>query len=567
MLEFRDISLRTGAHKSARVLLSSITSSYDRGHFGAIIGPSGCGKTTLLKFVAGISGGHESGTIFWNDKNLFEHDFRFAEFSYVPQFSITHEELTVSECVEFALALRTGMRKSAISGDRCERLLKEVQIMDLRDQSVSSLSGGQRRRLALAMELTNEPNILLCDEVTSGLDPHTEDDIVSLLHRLSRSGSKLVLSVTHSLEHLHCYDSVLVLWQGHLAYHGRPADVVTYFGVKKPEDIYRQLAERKGEEWSAMWCTYAPHYALPGGKTEDSPTETAEGHRDFSAPPSFANQFLTLLQRRVVTFTRNRRQLVMQAGLIFGFPLLVAVFAWNGLPNVTSLSLGLSPDASRQISEARDYLAQATRLGTLISGIAMFQVILLALMAANNAGREIAAERLIYDKERLSGLNPFAYVSSKAVFLAGLAAVQSIWMGLFTHYICGFPGNLPAQLVVLFLLNTAISFLCLGISGNAKSADMASLASVYLVGFQLPLSGAVLALPETVGFLTRPFISAYWAWAGMLQTVRHERYYDVLQAVAQSPMSQFAVCIWTLGVHAAVGFIAAWIGCTRRHVS
>lgn len=565
MLEFRDISLQTGADDEARSLLSSITSRYDRGHFGAIIGPSGCGKTTLLKFLAGIAQGTESGTIFWKGRNLSEEDFRFSEFSYVPQFSIAHEELTVHECVEFALALRTGTRNCTVSRERCEGLLAEVQMTGLRAQSVSSLSGGQRRRLALAIEMTNEPDILLCDEVTSGLDPHTEDDIVHLLHGLSRGGERLVLSVTHSLEHLYLYDSVLVLWQGFMAYHGPPAGLTDYFGVREPKDVYRQLPARSGEEWSAIWNSHAVVHNVPDNVTGLEQIEATSTARNV--PPNFLSQLLTLLHRRMVILLRDRHQLLLQVGLILGFPLLVAVFAWNGLPTVTSMSYGLTTDVLRQLAESREYLAQATKLGTLISGIAMFQVILLALMGANNAGREIAAERLIYDKERLSGLSPLAYVCSKAVFLGSLAAIQSLWMGLFTHFVCGFPGSLTAQLVLLFLLNLAVSMLCLGVSSNTKSPEVASLISVYIVGFQLPLSGAVLALPAFVGTVTRPLISAYWAWSGVLQTLRHERFYDIVQTVVQSPLAQLGVCVWVLCVHSVVGFLAAWFGCTRRHLS
>jgi hypothetical protein len=94
--------------------------------------------------------------------------------------------------------------------------------------------------------------------------------------------------------------------------------------------------------------------------------------------------------------------------LIAGFPLLVAVFAWNGLPAVKNLSMGLDLNMIEQMNEAKDFLIQSTKVGSLVSGIVMFQVILLTLMGANNSGREIAAERGILEKEKLSGLSPLA---------------------------------------------------------------------------------------------------------------------------------------------------------------
>ena len=564
MLEFRDVSLVAGPHQSGQLLLSSITSRYEKGHFGAIIGPSGCGKTLLLKLLAGIAPGHETGAIFWNGRNLCEEDFQFSELSYVPQFGIAHEQLTVRECVDFASKLRVRNGGNSDTKLKCEQLLREVQMHDRRSQTVSSLSGGQRRRLALAMEMTNDPDILLCDEVTSGLDPQGSDDIVQLLYRLSRSGSRLVLSVTHNLDHLQLYDSVLVLWQGSLAYHGPPGDLAAYFGIAHPKDVYRRLAAHTGEHWAENWRA---RESQETGSTEVRAGSAGDEPRGAGARlPALCSQFATLLHRRLIIFCRSRAQLLLQVGLVLGFPLLVSLFAWKGMPAVTDLSLGLTTDIARQFSETQDYLVQASKIGSLVSGIAMFQVILLALMGANNSGREIAGERLIFEKEKLSGLSPLAYLSSKVAFLAILVIIQSMWMGLFTHFVCGFPGNLPAQMLLLFLVNSAITAVCLGISSNTKSAELASLASIYLVGFQLPLSGAVLALPQLVGSITRPFISAYWAWSGLLQTLRHERYYDIVQAVVQSPLAPMAVCIWVLCVQIAAGLLVAWIGCVRRQL-
>jgi hypothetical protein len=187
-------------------------------------------------------------------------------------------------------------------------------------------------------------------------------------------------------------------------------------------------------------------------------------------------------------------------------------------------------------------------------------------MGANNSGREIAAERGIFEKEKLSGLNPLAYIGSKAAFLSVLVLAQSLWMGLFVHHVCGFPGELGGQLLLLVLVNAAMTSICLGISSLMSSPEQASLASIYLVGFQLPLSGAVLALPEWLGALTRPFISAYWSWSGILKTLRSERYYDIVQMVIQSPLSPGALCILVLVAHILAGLVIAWTACERRRI-
>jgi hypothetical protein len=193
----------------------------------------------------------------------------------------------------------------------------------------------------------------------------------------------------------------------------------------------------------------------------------------------------------------------------------------------------------------------------------MFEVVLLTLMGANNAGREIAAERQIFEKEKLSGLHPGAYLASKILFLGILSAVQSLWMGFFVHHTCAFPGELSSQLLFLFLVNAAMTSVCLAISSFMASAEQASLASIYLVGFQLPLSGAVLALPSWLGPLARPFIAAYWSWSGILQSLRGERYYDIVVMVIQTGLSASSACLWMLSIHIVAGILLTYQGCVR----
>ena len=575
MLEIKNVSLEV--NDNDRPLLSEVSAEYPLAHFGAIIGPSGCGKTTLLKLIAGIAPGDEEGEVFWKNRNLEEDDFSPGEIAYVPQFSIAHEELTVRECVTYALRLRVRGSDCPDFTATVSEILDEVDMLGLESRSVKILSGGQRRRLALAMELTSKPDILLCDEVTSGLDPSSEDDIVRLLHGLSRKENRLILSVTHSLEHIDLYDSVLVLFQGIVTYHGPAKFLTHYFAVKHPNEVYARLEMRSPDEWAASWNKHSEALKEAGkpstsrrkrpAKTEATPANEDEDIEKISSLPRPMSQFLTLLSRRLLVFSRSRQQLLLQIGLIFGFPLLVAIFAWNGLPAVKNLSMGLDLNLLQQLNEARDFLIQSSKVGSLVSGIVMFQVILLTLMGANNSGREIAAERLIFEKEKLSGVDSLAYVASKATFLSFMVLAQSLWMGFFVHQVCGFPGNFAAQLFLLVLVNAAMTSICLAISSLMRSPEQASLVSIYLVGFQLPLSGAVLALPELLGTLVRPFVSAYWSWSGILQTLKEERYYDIVQTVVQSPLSSLSLCIWILLAHIVAGLVVTFIGCERRHIA
>ncbi len=584
VLDLKDVTLFIGSGEDVHPLLSDVSVTFPKAHFGAIIGPSGCGKSTMLKVITGIAPGEEEGTIFWNGRDVAEEDFSPSEIGYVPQFSIAHEELTVHECVSYAMRLRVSGLHGVELDEAVGRVLGEVRMEEFHDRLVSVLSGGQRRRLALAMELVSKPAMLLCDEVTSGLDPQSEDEIVHLLHGLSRTEGRVVLSVTHSLRHLELYDSVLVLYQGVVAYHGPSRFLTHYFRADDAQDLYSQLEVRSAKEWAQSWKKHRHSFSDANADPKVAGVLTFDSIATKEAPtidvliepappastlptPGAVSQFFTLLSRRLKIFFRTRAQLALQLGLIFGFPILVAIFAWNGLPAVKNLSMGLGQDVIQQLVEAKEFLIQSSKIGSLVSGIAMFQVVLLTLMGANNSGREIASERLIFEKEKLSGLRPVSYIASKAVFLGFLVLAQSLWMGLFVHYVCGFPGELGPQLLFLILVNGAMTSVCLAVSSFLGSAEQASLVSIYLVGFQLPLSGAVLALPDFLGNLVRPFIAAYWSWSGVLQTLKGERYYDIVQMVVQTALSPAALCVWVLCSHIIIGLFAALIGCQRRSLT
>lgn len=614
MLELKDLSLQVGTQPDAPLLLAELGLRFPRKHFAAVLGPSGCGKSTLLKTIAGLREPSE-GRVEWDGVDLAEEDMDPHEIGYVPQFSIAFDLLTVWESVEAALRLRVGGLDAEEEEARVEKILEDVGMVEIADRRVSLLSGGQKRRLAMALEMVSAPHLLLCDEVTSGLDPKAEDEIVNLMHRLSRGDDRIVLSVTHSLRHLALYDSVVVLYQGRLAYHGAASSLFHYFGVEQPEELFPRLAMRKAEDWHRSWQKHRDTYyqadglageavavapeptaaalagpasaagdkeladlvfeSLADGLEEDAPRkkkkkrsdedeeEAEEKHRPppLVETPSALRQYGVLLARRWKLFFRDRGAVILQLALLLGFPCLVVIFALDGLPQLKTLAAsGSSQNFLQQLQNEYQQLSEFTKTGSLVSGLVMFQVILLALMGSNNSAREIAAERLIFEKEKFAGLRPGAYVASKVTFLGVLVLAQSLWMGLFVNFWVKFPGDLGSQLLVLTMANAALTAVCLGISSVMKSAEQASLVSVYLVGFQLPLSGAVLALPAALGMITRPFIASYWGWSGFISAMRDTRSYDAVLKVTQTNLSAVTVCVWVLAFHVILGVLLAYTG-------
>lgn len=601
MLELKDVCFAIQKDGEPLNLIDEVTLKVPRGHFMAIVGPSGCGKTTLLKTIAGLNE-ESGGDLIWDGRNLAtDKDFDPAEIGYVPQFSIAYDQLTVDESIESATRLRVKIKNYSELDNRIDRILEETGLAALADRPVKVLSGGQKRRLGLAMELVTGPHLLLCDEVTSGLDPRSERDIVRLLHQLSRSDGRTVISVTHSLAHLELYDSILVLHEGRVAYHGPPEGLTHYFSVDDTEEVYPQLAKQRPEKWQQSWGKHREAYygkltkrrnelikkgelvvpdeakasEKPSKKRSDTsplddPAESDKIVREASElvrTPGVISQFSTLLGRRWKIFFRDRGQVFLQLAILVCFPILVALFSERGNENIKKFS-DRYEGTLQQIQEHTMVEKSYLSVGSAVSGIVMFQVVLLSLMGSNNSAREVAGERLIFEKEKFGGIRPIAYLGSKVAFLGSLILIQSLWMAIFVQQFWKFPDGSEAgfldHTVFLILINAAMTFVCLGISSLMKTAEQSSLLSIYLVGFQLPLSGAVLALPESMESITRPFISAYWAWSGSIDSM-NPSYRNAIDAVTETSFQPSSACMYLLLIHIAIGLIASYIGLKRHH--
>ena len=674
MLSLEEISLETAESDPPRPLLDNVSLRLRRGQLVGVIGPSGCGKSTLLKLIAGLSE-PTGGLVRWDGRDLAtEGDLLPHELGYVPQFSLSHGLLTVRECVDYAARLRVRESDPEARDARVDALLTTTGLEALADRQARVLSGGQRRRLSLAIEMVSSPSLLLCDEVTSGLDPGSAHDILSLLHDLSRADSgerRVVINVTHTLADLHLYDRILVLFEGVVVFFGAPEHLAHYFRLENPDDVFARLGTRSAEQWRASWVKHSPQFAALMGEEvlpemgpaspdseEDSirvdssiqapeeetppvvgpfadliaanaayeaamrsrreraesagdepladttagtddplafdstvevapPTgqavtaeaaapELSDAEEKESAPvegkdetaepgitPGPLAQFGVILERRLLLFMRDRAQLGLQLALILGFPCLVVIFALKGLPDIQNMSLQNNLSIVEQFRESANYMTQAFKVGGLVSGLLLFQIILLALMGSNNSALEIAGERNLFESEKLAGLSSASYVGAKCVFLALLVTAQAVWMVLFVHLVCHFPGDIFGQIALLWLADAALTAVCLAFSSLARTSQQASLISIYFVGFQLPLSGAVLALPDWIAHLTRPFIAAYWAWSGTIQTMKETRFYDLILTTTKTDLAAMPTCFWVLLAHVILGVGLAYLGSRR----
>lgn len=527
-------------------LVEDVSLAFAPGKLHALIGPSGCGKSTVVKGVLGLLPRAPGARVTLGGAAIAGPGDVAGRIGFVPQFSIAQPALTVAENLRYARRL---FARPDADAEAYARLLDVIGLAPHLEKRVGQLSGGQLRRLGLALELINAPEVLFCDEVTSGLDPASELEILEVLRRLADEGTTVVC-IIHNLARLPVFDAVHLLGGGRLRHSGTCAGLLARFGVSDPVLIYGHMEDAiaaggPGAECVVEESIRAAAVASDGGSGAVAPR----------APrPGALRQYSALVARRWRLFLHDRSQLGLTAALTFGFPLLVVVFALKGLPQFESLSLAHQGSMLDRLMEQVAYQQTLLKVGSLVSGLIMFQAILLTLMGANSGAREVAGERLLLEKEKLSGLRPAAYAAAKLTHVGALSVFQGLWMLGFVKLVCRFPGDFGTQALALCLCVFAMGAVSLAISALVSSSEKASLLATYFVGFQLPLSGVVLALPDWLAAICRPTIAAYWGWAGYLDALKtaDSRFYDAVVATTAATAQPAWLIAVVLGGHVVI---------------
>lgn len=545
---------------SPKPILRNASVDFKAGAMNAVIGPSGCGKTTLVKAMFGIIK-CSSGTSYFGGEKIEGSEDLVGRAGFAPQFTCVHPKLTVREALKSSLDI--SLRDSAEKSRRMEYILQITGLKAHETKLVESLSGGQLRRIGLGVELANNPATLVCDEVTSGLDPLSENAILDLLKELCQNDGKTFICIIHNLAKLDYFDTITVVYEAEVVFQGNLEELKNYFKIDSPLVLFDRLNELPIEHWRTEWESLRGELGEPKKMQEASSSSTSK--ESFSRP-GFALQMLTILARRYRLFFRDKTYLFLTLAISFGFPLVVVIFALGGLPQIEGLALDRNLGALDEIRENLRIQIESVKTSTLVTGLILFQVVLLGLMGSNNSAREIAGERNLYEKERLLGLSPAAYAFSKIIFTSSLALFQGLWMCVFVKCVCGFPGPFLEQAAALCSICVAMTCICLAFSALFSSADKSNLVSIYLVGFQLPLSGVVLALPEALKWVCRPFISTYWGWAGYISSMSETRIYDAFMQTQNEwemmPSPQIAVAV--LAMQSFVALVFVFVGVKQK---
>jgi ABC-type multidrug transport system ATPase subunit len=208
--------------------------------FIAVIGGSGSGKSTLLRALNGASRA-TGGQVLINGDNLYANYQTYQPIiGYVPQADIVQNSLGVRQVLEFGARLRFPNEPPESREQRITRALEDVEMMDFQGQLVGSLSGGQRKRVSIALELMAEPGLLFMDEPSSGLDPGLDKSMMDLLRKLASQGH-VVIVVTHTTLNINLCDRLAFMARGNLVFYGPPKEALTFFGVRDYPEIYNKV--------------------------------------------------------------------------------------------------------------------------------------------------------------------------------------------------------------------------------------------------------------------------------------------------------------------------------------
>ncbi|WP_371773988.1 FHA domain-containing protein [Streptomyces sp. NBC_01438] len=420
-----------------------------------VIGPSGSGKSTLLKALTGYRPA-DQGEVLYDNRNLYK---QFAELrqriGLVPQDDILHKELTVTKALKYAAKLRFPADTTEVERQsRILEVLAELKLDIHKDKKVTSLSGGQRKRVSVALELLTKPSLIFLDEPTSGLDPGMDRDVMQLLRGLADDG-RTVLVVTHSVAELAICDKLLVMAPGGaVAYFGPPEEALNFFGYSSWADVFSAFENYRDYDWAGRWRG-SQHYQMYAADIDSVAAQSVHmpPHQQMRPPKpqGWVAQLWTLMRRYLSVIASDK-------GFMGLMVILPAVLGVVSVVIPSDFGLGPPKAPSRFNSDA----------GTIM----LILVIGMTFSGAANSVRELIKERVIYERERATGLSRSAYLMSKVIVLGLITAVQGV-------IICGIgfaTRDLPAEgLIMPPAVELCVTIIALGFTSMMFGLVISSL--------------------------------------------------------------------------------------------
>lgn len=486
-------------------LLDDLSFAIRPGEFVGIFGTSGSGKSTLLDALNGRRPATQ-GEILYNGTNLYgAFDLFRAAIGYVPQQDIVHRKIVMQHALKFTAKLRLPPDTSDIEMD--ENVLKVLEKVGLAEKASLSvdtptpLSGGQLKRVSLAVELVANPNVLFLDEVTSGLDAGTDKKMMQLFRSLAED-KKTVVCVTHTLENIDTCHLVLLLHQGRLVFYGPPQAVIGYFGIGRLSDVYELLESQPASYWADKYKASSFYDTYVEKRLQLSDQRDNRGARTSNAPPT-NNKWLqswrqtkTLMLRYCELILSDRKNLLI---LVLQAPLI-------------ALIVGL-------VFEMDEHLALRAAKQSQILFIMVLSAIWFGCL---NSARELVKELPIYTRERSVNLGLVPYIVSKLIPLSLLCLLQCFLLLGVIALLIAVPGDFLQRFSILFASGMAATTMGLCVSAFVNSNDKAVATVPILLIPQVILSGAVVNLEGAGLWIAKLTMISYWSFDAMKLTLSEE---------------------------------------------
>ncbi|MCR4655919.1 MAG: ATP-binding cassette domain-containing protein [Lachnospiraceae bacterium] len=463
-VDAENVVITRGKGKKLFLTGNNVSLHIKPGELIAIIGGSGAGKSTILNAMSGYLS-PTKGNVYINGLDLYQNfDSLKKLIGYVPQSDIVYDNLTLYDMLLYTSKLRlppdtTGQEREAA----IDRAIRLVELTEKKNSFIKALSGGQRKRASIAVELLSDPNLLFLDEPASGLDPGTERNLMHSLREMA-DGGKTVILVTHSTLQLKMCDKIVFMGKGgNLTFFGAYDDALKFFNVPDVVDVYSMITDN-APQWKEK---YDATVAAQSGKTRIEPKAAANSKKEKRA-----KQLPVLCARYMKLVFNDRQRLIL---LLLQAPLLAIL-----------ISFVADGEQFKQYEMTKSLLFSLS--------CCAFWVGML------NAIQEICKERTILKREYMTGLSLTNYILSKLIVLGIMCAIQSILIVAVFAVAVGLPeeGVIMSPFLEMLITTffTAVSAMGMGlfVSSLFTNADRAMTVAPILLMPQILFSGMMFSL-------------------------------------------------------------------------
>ncbi|MER2513556.1 MAG: FHA domain-containing protein [Nitrosomonas ureae] len=552
---------RMPVKNTAKRILNDISISIYPKEFVALVGGSGTGKSTLMKALSGFTPA-KSGNVLLNGEDLYSNFAAYrSALGYVPQDDIIHHQLTAQAALIYAAKLRLPDATALEIQNRVRDVLKQVEMEDHAHKAVHKLSGGQRKRVSIAVELLADPGLFFLDEPTSGLDPGLEKKMMHTLRKLADGGRTIVL-VTHATANIDQCNHVAFMADGYLTYFGPPQSAPSFFETNDFADIYNKLSLpihpilnpppsnvvssqrasiEPGQRSAPIWASYYQqstqydHYVKQRLGSHTPSNLVAPAINNSKQRVSAWQQFLVLAKRYFELIRRDATSLFVLLAVMPIIGMLLLVMA--NRHDLTGLSISaVKNQIQNELSEQRgdqDPAQEGEQFQGNYQIVGSAQKLLFMLALAANllgifaAAYEIVKEEAIYQRERMINLKIASYLMSKIAILGFFALVQCALLLMVVRFKVYYPNQgvfLPSIIemyITLFLATVASISLGLLISSLIRNQSTIIYVILLVLFVQIIFAGAIFDLPKEakpISYLT----TTRWTLEALGSTVNME---------------------------------------------